>query len=206
MKSKEQNKPGLTRVKDQGLKPKTVTGQEPDAKKATRQRLDAKKATSQRPDAKTKADKTARAQQPRHRLLTGFMVTLGVAFCLVFATVTLYPVLREYYITSRDYELLILEREAVLNRNARIEEQIAKLQTDEGIQDRAREQFGWVMEGEQAINITGLPNLESSTALPPAVIPGSLEAEASWWIDFLDWFFDIDTNKPIQELYDPFIS
>ena len=139
-------------------------------------------------------------------LFKGLIVTAGVVSCLAVAFVTLYPVLREYYITSREHELLAIEYAAVLDRNDRIEAQIANLQTPEGIEDRAREQFGWVRQGEEAVNITGLQITESSTVLPSAVLPGSVVAESTWWTDFLDVLFDIDTSGPSQELYDPYIK
>ena len=130
----------------------------------------------------------------------------GVAFCLALAVFMLYPALREYYIASREHEQLVLEYAAVMERNDKISEQIAHLQTPEGIEDRAREQFGWVKKGEEAVNITGLRIADSSTALPAAVASGSLKAESTWWTNFLDFIFNVDTTEPIQETYDPFTN
>ncbi|MCL2756636.1 MAG: septum formation initiator family protein [Coriobacteriia bacterium] len=159
--------------------------------------------------ARKAAEKKALAKQRRsplhYRLFKGAIVTLGLTFCCVFAFMTLYPVLREFYIASREYEILALEYAALLDRNEKIEEQIANLQTPEGVADRAREQFGWVKEGEQAINITGLGARDSTTALPGAVVSGSITTESTWWTDFLDWVFEYEATPPSQELYDPLI-
>ena len=120
----------------------------------------------------------------------------------------LYPVLREYYIANREYELLVIEYVAILERNDKMQTQIDQLQTPEGVEDRAREQFGWVKEGERAVNITGLNISNPPLGLPPAVLSGSLMAESTWWTDFLDYIFKVDTSGEIRDLllHDPFVK
>jgi hypothetical protein len=108
------------------------------------------------------------------------------------AAVMLYPAARDYYIAKRDNERITAEHEAVVERNDRIREQIEELQTPEGIEDRAREEFGWVKEGEEAVNITGLSVSESSTGLPAIVEPDSIEVAESWWTQTLDEFFGVE--------------
>ena len=157
----------------------------------------------QRASQRTRTDAAQSARQ-RQRLLKGLVISLGLAFCLMFS-VSLYPVFREYYIASRAHEKLLAEYAAVLERNERVALQIANLQTAEGIEDRAREQFGWVREGEEAVNITGLTISDSSTVLPAAVASGSIVAEATWWTDFLDMIFGVVDLEPEPETYDPFI-
>ena len=117
---------------------------------------------------------------------------------LVVAVYMLYPVLRDYYVAYRDNSSLLAEREAILTRNDRIREQIESLGTPEGIADRAREEFGWVAEGEEAVNITGLGNLKSSTSLPSLIEPGSGQAPVTWLTVILDTIFGVSDAKPVN--------
>jgi cell division protein FtsB len=146
----------------------------------------------------------AATKQPRSH--KGIIVSVGLALCMVFAFWQMYPVLRDYYIASREHERLLAEYAAVLERNERVALQISNLKTPEGIEDRAREQFGWTKEGEQAVNITGLSISDSSTALPAAVSTSSIVAEASWWTDFLDMVFNVQPPEPEPDYDDPFFN
>jgi cell division protein FtsB len=125
------------------------------------------------------------------RISPALMVTTVIVLSLVFAAVMLYPVAREYYLVKRENDRLTAEYQAVIERNNRIQQQIDELQTPEGIEDRAREEFGWVREGEEAVNVTGLNVSESSTVLPAAVGVGSIKAPESWWTRLLDEFFGV---------------
>jgi cell division protein FtsB len=123
------------------------------------------------------------------------IVVATLALCIALAAVILYPVARDYYIALRSNDRLMAELEAVENRNSQIQSQIDALSTPEGIEDRAREEFGWVKEGEQAVNITGLDVSNSSTALPENIQQGTIAAEGTWVTEFLDTFFDVDTHS-----------
>ncbi|MDR3052444.1 MAG: septum formation initiator family protein, partial [Coriobacteriales bacterium] len=143
----------------------------------------------------------------RHPVLVGLLVAAAVVLCLAAAVVLLYPVSKEYYIAMRQTDRLTAEYDAVLERNERIQEQIDALQTPEGIEDRVREQFGWVKRGELAVNITGLSLSNTSTVLPDAVLSGSVEPESDWLINMLDHFFGVDTPEvakpPVHDLLEP---
>jgi len=133
-------------------------------------------------------------------------ITAAIVVCLVAAGFILYPVTRDYYVTLRENEQLQAEYDAVLDRNERIQERIDSLQTPEGIEDRAREEFGWVREGEKAVNITGLDISSSSTVLPATVLPGSVKPPSNWLTDTLDSFFGVEqhTIDPLDfELLEP---
>ncbi|MDR1712799.1 MAG: septum formation initiator family protein [Coriobacteriales bacterium] len=128
---------------------------------------------------------------------------LGLLACLALAAAMLYPVAREYYLALRENQRLNAEYQAVLERNDRITEEIAALDTPQGIEDRAREQFGWVHSGEEAVNITGLSTKESTTVLPEAVQPGSVESEGDWWTQTLDEFFGVAPAQAPALEHDP---
>ncbi|MDR2587342.1 MAG: septum formation initiator family protein [Coriobacteriales bacterium] len=130
------------------------------------------------------------------RIPPALVVTLVIIGCLVLAAVTLYPAVREYYLALRENARVSAEYELVLDRNEKIKQQIDEMATLEGIEDLAREEFGWVKEGEQAVNITGLSISESSTGLPPVVEPGTVEAPETWWTQTLDEFFGLQHTTP----------
>ncbi|MDR2106688.1 MAG: septum formation initiator family protein [Coriobacteriales bacterium] len=128
-------------------------------------------------------------------LVVAAVIVLGV----ILAVIILYPAAREHHIIKRENEHAHAENQAVKDRNAKIEQQIDELSTLEGIEDRAREEFGWVRPDEEAVNITGLSELEGSTRLPSAIEPGSVKAPRDWWMQTLDEFFGVveDTPAPV---------
>ena len=116
---------------------------------------------------------------------------LNVGIILVVLLVVglvIYPVLQDWWKVRRDNQVLVAENQAVLDRNAQIAQMIATLNTPEGIESRAREQFGWIMPGEQGVNVLGLGPLDRSSAVPPSIAPDSIHPEVDWWtatVDFL---------------------
>ncbi|MDR2672818.1 MAG: septum formation initiator family protein [Coriobacteriales bacterium] len=146
------------------------------------------------------------AKTANQTYLSRLILVAGVCACLVITVLALYPVLREYYIVSRANEQLNAELSAVLDRNDKIAAQIKALNTVEGIENRAREQFGWVKAGEEAVNITGLNITDSTTLLPQSITPGEIKAQTSWWTDFLDTLFVVDTQESTEPIPDPFIN
>jgi cell division protein FtsB len=130
------------------------------------------------------------------RISPALITIVAFVLSLVLAAVVLYPVAREYYLAKRENDRVKAENQAVEDRNDRIQQQIEELSTLEGIEDRAREEFGWVREGETAVNITGLSVSESSTGLPSAIEPDSVKAPESWWTQTLDEFFGITEAAP----------
>ena len=133
------------------------------------------------------------------------IVITGIVLCLVISVVSLYPSLRNYYLAYRVNEQLLQELAAVEERNEQILAQIAYLNTDEGIADRARARFGWAAEGEQIVNITGL-NVSDSTTVLPAVVPvGSGVAPHTWWTELLDILFAVEEDTSTDPIPDPFI-
>jgi cell division protein FtsB len=130
------------------------------------------------------------------RISPALMVTTVIVLSLIFAAVMLYPAAREYYLVKRENDRFVAEYQAVVERNNKIQQQIDELQTPEGIEDRAREEFGWVREGEEAVNVTGLNISESSTVLPTAVGVGSIKAPETWWTQLFDEFFGVTEPPP----------
>ncbi|MDR1358121.1 MAG: septum formation initiator family protein [Coriobacteriales bacterium] len=134
------------------------------------------------------------------------IIGLGIVLCLVIGVLSLYPALRSYYLAWRVNEQLLQELAVVEDRNDQIRGQIAYLNTREGIADRARERFGWVPEGEQAVNITGLDVQDSTTVLPATVASGSIKAPDTWWSEFCDALFAVEEEAEAEPIPDPFID
>ena len=125
----------------------------------------------------------------RHPILLSL---LAIVALLALAVYMLYPVTRDFYVAYRENSRLAAEYSAVVDRNEKIQELLDFLKTQEGIEDIAREQFGWVLEGERAVNITGLDITENSMSLPAFIEPGSVEAPEYWWTVILDKFFGVE--------------
>jgi cell division protein FtsB len=130
------------------------------------------------------------------RIPPALIVAAVIVLGLVLSVVMLYPALREYYVALRANTHAYAEYDAVVKRNEKIQQQIDELTTLEGIEDRAREEFGWVRAGEEAVNITGLSVSESSTGLPSAIEPGSVKAPGTWLSETLDEFFGVAESVP----------
>lgn len=149
------------------------------------------------------ASKVAPKATLRKPTMSGrLFIGLTAAVCLVIAAVLLIPVAGEFYVTKRANDQLAAEYQALADRNAKIQDQIDSLETPEGIEDRAREEFGWVKEGESAVNITGLETSDSSTVLPNAVSPGSVLPESTWLTSLLDKIFGVEAPTSGFERFD----
>lgn len=118
------------------------------------------------------------------------MITAAVVMvCLIAVCVFMYPVAQQYYVTSRENAQLQAEYDALIQRKDALDSEVAFLQTDEGIEDRAREDFGWVKEGENAVKVYGLENTQADTSITKSVPAGSVEAPDAWYTPFLNFIF-----------------
>jgi cell division protein FtsB len=118
--------------------------------------------------------------------------TAVILGALTLAGVLVYPSLKECWTIHRDNQVLAVERDALAARNDQINRQIEILNTPEGIESRAREEFNWVMPGEQAVNISGLTSQDSTTALPGSIQQGSVYPQIDWLTETLDFLFGYD--------------
>lgn len=119
-----------------------------------------------------------------------FMGLAATALCLAFGAVTLYGPAQQLYADIREKDRLAAEYAAVVERNEAIDSQVQALETDEGIEDMARTQLGWVREGEHAVSVSGLDPKD------PAEFRGNIVSEDiplpdTWYSGFLDPFFGV---------------
>lgn len=120
-----------------------------------------------------------------------FIASLMVAACLILSCVFLYPTAKQFYVTSRQHDQLAAEYDALQQRNSAIKTEVDTLSTDAGIEDRARKEFGWVKDGENAVNVYGLETYGDDSTYNKAVTAGSVEAPTTWYSPILDVLFGI---------------
>lgn len=115
-----------------------------------------------------------------------------VCACLILACAFVYPSAKDAYTAIRNQDQAQAEYEAILARNDEIQNRIDLLKTDEGMEDLARSEYGYVFANENAVKVIGLgskaiaADAENQTA---AVASGSVPAPDTWYSPFLDKFF-----------------
>ncbi len=118
----------------------------------------------------------------------------GAAFmlCLVLTCGFLYTPVQQFYHSVRERDRLQAEYVALEQRNESLQSEVKSLTTDSGVQDRAREQFGWVSQGEQAGAVKGLSSdEEESSNFTANIVPGSVPAPETWYSPVLDALFGV---------------
>lgn len=119
-------------------------------------------------------------------------VCASVLVCLIAATAFLYPTARTYYQALREEARLEAEYTALSERNQELEVSVAELQTDSGIEARARSQYGWVKDGEQAARVSGIDAGESSADISAKVLTDEVKAPETWYSPLLDPLFGVE--------------
>ena len=119
-------------------------------------------------------------------------VSLACVACLVLTCVFLYPTAKQCYVTMRECDRLQAEYEAIENRNAAIQAEVDALSTQEGVEDRAREELGWVKTGEHAVTVYGIDVSEDDAAFSANIVQGSIEAPDTWYSQWLDPLFGVE--------------
>ena len=117
---------------------------------------------------------------------------VGALVCVVVALVFLYPTAQQYYTEARTQAKLQAEYDQLAQRNAAIQSDIDRLSTDEGVQDAAREQLGWVAAGETAGVVTGLEDDDASgtsDAVYAQVESSDIKTPDTWYSSVLDPIF-----------------
>lgn len=108
---------------------------------------------------------------------------------VVFALVVLYPVGRDYYKTMRTEQRLRATR-AVTERNEAVQAENDALQTEEGVENQARSDLGWVREGESSAVVTNEQGtVDNASRLPDHLDEKSITAPQTWYYSILDTIF-----------------
>lgn len=139
------------------------------------------------------ASAASRASQEKAHLSTSIWIyALGLLVCIAAALWFLYPMAQQYYVGLRTQDRLEAEYALLSERNAAIQSDIDRLSTDEGIEDVAREQLGWVSKGETAGVVVG-PSEEETSPTPDTVHTqidsSSVKTPDTWYSGVLDPIF-----------------
>ena len=139
--------------------------------------------------------RAAKKVASKGRLTVGKQALIMLAVAAVGLAIV-YPSARTYYITERNNERLSAELAAIQTRHDQISEQIAALSTNEGVEDEARTELGWVRSDESAVVVSGI-NADTSRSLPAAVSTATISAPTTWYTRVRDALFFVDTSKPV---------
>lgn len=115
------------------------------------------------------------------------VVTCVVAFVLIVGIV-LYPIGCTYYQAMRQQQQLQAVLDAVNERNDAIDNENKQLETDEGVENQARQEYGWVKDGENATVVTNGSD-GSGNDMPSQVDETKIEPPHTWYYDILDVVF-----------------
>lgn len=128
-------------------------------------------------------------QLPRafKRNVTAILCTLAA----VMLVGSLYTPAQQYYQQIRERDRLSAEYAAVQERNDALRSTVERLDTDEGLEDKAHAEFGLVMPDEKTASVIGI-DVDSSPDFHANVTPGSVPAPETWYSGFLDALFFYD--------------
>ena len=141
--------------------------------------------------------RSTRARRKAEREKVGpqwLLVLIGATVILALTGWGYYPVTKQQYITARERDLLAAQLAAVEERNRAMEEEIARLQTPEGVEDYARSQLGWTKPGENAVIVEGVERTDS-VGVPPRVDLESVEITSTPLTRMLDGIFGVETSE-----------
>ena len=112
-----------------------------------------------------------------HKKLTIFICIVGVLL------IGFYGPVQGYYRAIRDAQELQITQQEVEKEHKNLNEDVNRLQTQEGIQDKAHER-GYVSEGETSVSVEGVGNTTTDNKPKEQKRP-----ENPWYIKFLDFVF-----------------
>jgi cell division protein FtsB len=150
-----------------------------------------------------KADRSKSSDDRAERVFSRrwWLLPLLTAAAIGIFVWTYYPVARVQYRETRAKALLQAEYQALEARNARLQTQVDRLKTPEGVEDYARTQLGMVKAGEHVVVVmdgsestrTMQAKAEASAAAPPRLADSSLAAKPPIgpWTAFFDSVFGV---------------
>lgn len=153
--------------------------------------MDAK--TDKKPQGAKKRKPSRRAGAPKakkERRKRSWRVPAIVACIVLLAVIILYPVGRDYYQTMRTQQRLQAQLDAVTERNEAVQAENDALQTEEGVENQARSDLGWVREGESSAVVTNEQGtVDNTSRLPEHLDEKSITAPQTWYYTILDTIF-----------------
>lgn len=120
-----------------------------------------------------------------------FIAFGGAAVCLALCCGFLYTPAQQYYQELRERDRLAAEYAAIQERNESLEASVAYLSTEEGIEDQARREFGWVKDGERAVSVSGV-EVEEESSFTANILSSDIEPPETWYSGILDPLFGVE--------------
>lgn len=135
---------------------------------------------------------TAGTSAKRKRSLPLPLAVIGGAVaCLAVTFAILYAPAQQYYQEVRENDRLEAEYAAVSERNDTIRSEVDALSTAAGVENRAREEFGMVRQGETAGSVSGIDVPEEESSFTGNIVSSAVEPPDTWY-SFLDPFFGVE--------------
>ena len=119
-----------------------------------------------------------------HKKLTVFICIVGVLL------IGFYGPVQGYYRAIRDAQELQITQQEVEKEHKNLNEDVNRLQTQEGIQDKAHER-GYVSEGETSVSVEGVGNTTTDNKPKEQKRP-----ENPWYIKLLDFVVGYGPTDP----------
>ncbi len=142
------------------------------------------------------AGKGSEAAAPKHTFdyRRPLLVLAAVAIIFTAAAGMIYPMAKTSYVAHREQQQLEAQLAAIEERNAEIEETNEALGTDEGIEDEASREFGWVQDGESSAIVSNADEeeAESANSLPDSLDMDSITAPQTWYYRLGDVVFGVE--------------
>lgn len=119
-----------------------------------------------------------------------------VVLCLVLVGVFLYTPAQQYYQSLREHDKLEAEYAVLAQRNEVLDEQNDSLASNAGLEDAARQKYGYVVKGDQTAVVTGLSETATDSSrdgenIEANVLTSSVKAPEEWYTPYLDAFFGV---------------
>ena len=132
---------------------------------------------------------------PAHVPQWAMRIAAGAAV-FALAAVVLFPGCQNYYNETRQLQQLQAEYDALESYNAKMQTQVDYLNTDEGLEDYARSELGWVRSDEKVVNVEGVTSTGNgrNTERLYAITSGSIKAPDTWYSGVLDVIFGYGSN------------
>lgn len=113
------------------------------------------------------------------------------AFALAVGVVLMYPAVANYYNETRTLQQLEAEYAALEDYNTQVQAEVNYLGTDEGLEEYARSELGWVGKDENVVDVKGVQSTASSSesSASHVVQEGSIKAPDTWYSGVLDVIF-----------------
>ena len=124
----------------------------------------------------------------RHGFGLGRFLVLAVVVFVIVAASGVFP-FRQIIAQNRSVDLAEQQRDALVEENLRLEQQLAALQSPQEVERLAREQFGLVRPGEIAY-VAVVP--EGAAALDRTAAPDGFTKDTPWWRSFWDFITGSD--------------